>query len=232
MAEKCKIAIGSAFPMEREQTMLLRGRNLINGLPESVEVSSVEMREALSDCVQTIVNTVREALDETPPELVATHGFDIAARAARCSAGWPRAWSTDPDEGRGQASLLRGAGRPGLEDLERLAGAGQPAYGSKARGAAQPMNRRRSPGLLAPGPSAWLASRSVDPGAAAVSNAAGRADALQRACLARPPAESVSGNRDIEALEAGPCRGGERAPGTDNLRLTASSARCATCATA
>jgi len=71
MAEKCKIAIGSGFPMEREQTMLLRGRNLINGLPESVEVSSVEMREALSDCVQTIVNTIREALDETPPELVA-----------------------------------------------------------------------------------------------------------------------------------------------------------------
>jgi rod shape-determining protein MreB len=71
MAEKCKIAIGSAFPMEREQTMLLRGRNLINGLPESVEVSSVEMREALSDCVQTIVNTIREALDETPPELIA-----------------------------------------------------------------------------------------------------------------------------------------------------------------
>ncbi len=71
MAEKCKITIGSAYPMEREQTMTLRGRNLITGLPESVEVSSVEIREALSDCVQMIVDTVREALDETPPELVA-----------------------------------------------------------------------------------------------------------------------------------------------------------------
>jgi rod shape-determining protein MreB len=71
MAEKCKIAIGSAYPMEREQTMTLRGRNLITGLPESVEVSSVEIREALSDCVQMIVDTVRDALDETPPELVA-----------------------------------------------------------------------------------------------------------------------------------------------------------------
>jgi len=71
MAEKCKISIGSAFPMEREQTMALRGRNLITGLPESVEVSSVEIREALSDCVQVIIDTVRDALDETPPELVA-----------------------------------------------------------------------------------------------------------------------------------------------------------------
>ena len=71
MAEKCKISIGSAYPMEREQTMTLRGRNLISGLPESIEVSSVEIREALSDCVHIIVDTVREALDETPPELIA-----------------------------------------------------------------------------------------------------------------------------------------------------------------
>jgi len=71
MAEKCKISIGSAYPMEKEQTMTLRGRNLISGLPESVEVSSVEIREALSDCVQFIVDTVRDALDETPPELIA-----------------------------------------------------------------------------------------------------------------------------------------------------------------
>jgi len=71
MAEKCKVSIGSAYPMEREQTMTVRGRNLISGLPEAIEVSSVEIREALSDCVQVIVDTVREALDETPPELVA-----------------------------------------------------------------------------------------------------------------------------------------------------------------
>jgi len=71
MAEKCKISIGSAYPMEKEQTMTLRGRNLISGLPESIEVSSVEVREALADCVQIIVDTIREALDETPPELIA-----------------------------------------------------------------------------------------------------------------------------------------------------------------
>jgi rod shape-determining protein MreB and related proteins len=71
MAEKCKIAIGSAFYMDKEETMSLRGRNLVTGLPESVEVSSVEIREALSDSVQIIVDTIREALDETPPELIA-----------------------------------------------------------------------------------------------------------------------------------------------------------------
>lgn len=71
MAERAKITIGSAYPLPEEQTITLRGRNLVTGLPESVEVSSVEIREALSDAVTTIVDTVRGALDETPPELIA-----------------------------------------------------------------------------------------------------------------------------------------------------------------
>jgi len=71
MAEKAKITIGSAYPLPEEQTMILRGRNLITGLPESIEVSSVEIREALSGSVDLIVDTVKSALDETPPELVA-----------------------------------------------------------------------------------------------------------------------------------------------------------------
>ncbi len=71
MAEKIKIAIGSAFPLPEEKTMTLRGRNLVTGLPEAVEVSSIEVREALSNSVNTIVETVRSTLDETPPELVA-----------------------------------------------------------------------------------------------------------------------------------------------------------------
>ncbi|GIV85009.1 MAG: rod shape-determining protein [Candidatus Roseilinea sp.] len=70
MAEKIKIAIGSAFSLPEEKTMTLRGRNLVTGLPESVEVSSIEIREALSNSVNTIVETVRSTLDETPPELV------------------------------------------------------------------------------------------------------------------------------------------------------------------
>jgi len=71
MAERAKIEIGSAYPLERERTMILRGRNLITGLPEAVEVSSVEIREALSGSVQVIVDAVKATLDETPPELVA-----------------------------------------------------------------------------------------------------------------------------------------------------------------
>jgi rod shape-determining protein MreB len=51
--------------------MTLRGRNLINGLPQSVEISSIELREAMSPSVNIIVDTVRDCLDDTPPELVA-----------------------------------------------------------------------------------------------------------------------------------------------------------------
>ncbi len=71
MAERTKVAIGSAYPLPEEQTITIRGRNLITGLPEAVEVSSVEIREALSGPVDTIVEAVKSALDETPPELVA-----------------------------------------------------------------------------------------------------------------------------------------------------------------
>jgi rod shape-determining protein MreB len=71
MAERSKIAIGSAYPLPEEQTITIRGRNLITGLPEAVEVSSVEIREALSGPVSTIVESVKATLDETPPELVA-----------------------------------------------------------------------------------------------------------------------------------------------------------------
>ncbi len=71
MAERAKITIGSAYPLPEEQTIALRGRNLITGLPESIEVSSVEIREALSDSVSVLVDAVRDTLDETPPELIA-----------------------------------------------------------------------------------------------------------------------------------------------------------------
>lgn len=70
-AEKVKIEIGSAYPLPEEMTTILRGRNLITGLPQAIEVSSIEIREALSGSVNLIVDTVKDALDETPPELVA-----------------------------------------------------------------------------------------------------------------------------------------------------------------
>ena len=71
MAEQLKHEIGSAFPLDEELTMAMRGRSLLTGLPQSVEVSSIEIREALSGPVQTIVDVVKDAIDDTPPELVA-----------------------------------------------------------------------------------------------------------------------------------------------------------------
>jgi rod shape-determining protein MreB len=71
MAERVKIGIGSAFPLPEERTMTLRGRNLITGLPQSVEISSIELREAMAPSINIIVDTVRDAIDETPPELIA-----------------------------------------------------------------------------------------------------------------------------------------------------------------
>lgn len=70
IAEQVKINIGSAYSLHPEKTVEVRGRNLVTGLPETVEVSSVEIRDALSGSVQVILDTVRDALDEIPPEIV------------------------------------------------------------------------------------------------------------------------------------------------------------------
>jgi rod shape-determining protein MreB and related proteins len=71
VAEQIKWNIGSAFPLPVEKTVEARGRNLVTGLPESIEISSVEVREALSQSVQVIVETIKDALDEVPPEIIA-----------------------------------------------------------------------------------------------------------------------------------------------------------------
>ncbi|MAS33002.1 MAG: rod shape-determining protein [Anaerolineaceae bacterium] len=70
-AEKVKIEIGSAYPLPQERVMSVKGRDLVTGLPSSVEVSSIEIREAISGSVDILVDTVKDALDDTPPELVA-----------------------------------------------------------------------------------------------------------------------------------------------------------------
>ncbi len=71
MAEQIKMQIGSAYPLPQELTMLARGRNLVTGLPDGIEVSSVEIREAISGSVNTIIDTAKDSLDETPPEIIA-----------------------------------------------------------------------------------------------------------------------------------------------------------------
>lgn len=71
MAEQVKMQVASAYPLADEKTMLVRGRNLVTGLPESIEISSVEIREGIASSVQVIVDTIKDALDEAPPEIVA-----------------------------------------------------------------------------------------------------------------------------------------------------------------
>ena len=70
-AEDIKIKIGSACPYEGEGKMEVKGRNLVDGLPKTVTVTSEEIREALSDSVNQILDAVRATLEKTPPELSA-----------------------------------------------------------------------------------------------------------------------------------------------------------------
>jgi rod shape-determining protein MreB and related proteins len=70
MSEEIKMAIGSAYPLPEEKTYMLRGRNLITGLPSEIEVSSIEIREALANPINQIVDALKTTIDETPPELV------------------------------------------------------------------------------------------------------------------------------------------------------------------
>ena len=70
-AEEIKINIGSAFPLEEELTMEIKGRDLVEGIPKTLVVSDEEIREALSETVSNIIEAVRVALEQTPPELSA-----------------------------------------------------------------------------------------------------------------------------------------------------------------
>ena len=70
-AEEIKIAIGSALPLEEERRMEVRGRDQVNGLPKTIEITSAEVTEAMAEPLQAIVSTVRATLEKAPPELAA-----------------------------------------------------------------------------------------------------------------------------------------------------------------
>jgi rod shape-determining protein MreB len=82
-AEHIKIQVGSAYPPEKPMTMEIKGRNLIQGVPKTLTVDDSEIREALSECVATIMNAIRVALERTPPELSA----DISDRGIVLTGG-------------------------------------------------------------------------------------------------------------------------------------------------
>jgi len=68
-AEQIKIKIGSAFPLSEELEMEVKGRDLMAGIPRTLKITSEEIREALSDTIGLIVDAVKRALENTPPEL-------------------------------------------------------------------------------------------------------------------------------------------------------------------
>jgi rod shape-determining protein MreB len=70
-AEEIKIQMGSAWPMEEELTADIRGRDLISGLPRTIQLTTEHVREALAEPVSAIVDAVKTTLDKTPPELAA-----------------------------------------------------------------------------------------------------------------------------------------------------------------
>ncbi len=84
-AEEIKVKVGSAFPLEQELTMEVKGRDSVAGLPKTIHISSQEIREALADTISGIVELVRNALERCPPELSADlvdRGFILAGGGA------------------------------------------------------------------------------------------------------------------------------------------------------
>lgn len=125
-AEEIKIAIGSAFPDREERAVDVRGRDLVSGLPRTVRMTSSEIREAMAEPVQAIVDSVKQTLERTPPELsadIVDRGIILAGGGALLrgidrllaeETGMPVSLTEDP-----LAAVVMGTGRA-LEEIETL----------------------------------------------------------------------------------------------------------------
>ncbi len=85
MAEQIKVEIGSAYPLKEKRTFMIKGRDLISGIPKTLVIEDSEIREALSGPISIIVNAIRIALENTPPELagdIIDHGIVLAGGGA------------------------------------------------------------------------------------------------------------------------------------------------------
>ncbi len=82
-AELIKMEVGSAYPLDKPLTMEIKGRHLLEGIPKTLTIDDSEIRDALSECVATILNAIRVALERTPPELSA----DISDRGIVLTGG-------------------------------------------------------------------------------------------------------------------------------------------------
>ncbi|HEV7584774.1 MAG TPA: rod shape-determining protein [Solirubrobacteraceae bacterium] len=143
-AEALKVEIGSATPQAHALEGEVRGRDTVSGLPRGLQISSEEVREALGEAVQTIVDAVRDALEQTPPELagdVADTGI-LLAGGSSLLAGFPErltqetgipAWLADSP----LTCVAEGAGR----SLEGLRGLNRKARVSRRYSATSPYRR-------------------------------------------------------------------------------------------
>ena len=85
MAERIKMAVGSACPLPEQLVAEVAGKNLVTGTPQSVRITDGHIREALAEPVRSIITAIRKALEKTPPELAAdigTHGMLLAGGGA------------------------------------------------------------------------------------------------------------------------------------------------------
>ena len=106
-AEEIKIQMGSAWPMEEELTADIRGRDLISGLPRTIQLTTEHVREALAEPIAAIVDAVKTTLDKTPPELAA----DIMEDGITVTGGGALLGGLDE-------RLAQPGGRPFLEDAD------------------------------------------------------------------------------------------------------------------
>ena len=125
-AEAIKCEVGSAYPLEEKMSMEIKGRHLIEGVPKTITITDEEIREALAETVNVIVDAVRVALERTPPELsadIVDRGIVLTGGGAllknldkrlREETGLPLAMAEDP-----LSSVVLGAGKM-LSDFNLL----------------------------------------------------------------------------------------------------------------
>ena len=117
-AEQVKIQIGSAYTLDEPETMEVKGRHLIEGMPKTITISDEEVRKALAETLNVIVDAVRVALERTPPELsadIVDRGIVLTGGGAmlknmdkrlREETGLPVAMAEDP-----RSCVVRGVGK-------------------------------------------------------------------------------------------------------------------------
>ncbi len=125
-AELIKTTIGNAYPMGETETMVIKGRDLVTGIPKTVEVNSDEIRESIQEQIDSILETIKIALEQTPPELagdIVDRGIVLTGGGAllknldhflRLQTGLPIMLTEDP-----LSTVVIGSGKA-LEDIEIL----------------------------------------------------------------------------------------------------------------